>query len=72
MQQCVQRGRHNYGVARGEDNTCTKLTYKDVQRIRQTYVKGSRLYGLPALAKKYHVGVSQLHRIIKGEARGTY
>ena len=71
MQDCVQRGRHNYGVARGEDNTCTKLTYKDVQDIRQTYVKGSRLYGLPALAKKYHVGVSQLHRIIKGEARVT-
>lgn len=67
----VSRGRHNYGVTKGEDHTSTKLTYKDVQDIRRTYVKGSRLYGLPALAKKYGVGTSQLHRIITGEARVT-
>lgn len=69
VQDCIDRGRHNYGVSRGEAHTSTKLTYQDVQTIRQTYVKGSKLYGLPALARKYNVGTSQLHRIIKGQAR---
>ena len=65
----ISRGRQSYGVSRGEAHTSTKLTYQDVQTIRQTYVKGSRLYGLPALARRYNVGTSQLFRIIKGEAR---
>lgn len=65
----VSRGRHNHGVTKGEAHTSTKLTYQDVQTIRQSYVKGSKLYGLPALARRYNVGTSQLHRIIKGEAR---
>lgn len=69
MQDCARRGRLNTVVTRGEDHASTKLTYKDVQDIRRTYVKSSRLYGLPALAKKYGVGTSQLFRIITGESR---
>ena len=71
MQDCVRRGRHNYGVLRGEDNPCTKLTFEDVQYIRAVYKKGSKEFGLPALARRFETGTSQLHRIIKGEARVT-
>lgn len=73
MQDMVGRGRQgpvrgNAGRA-GEANGYCKLTDEQVQYVRRVYRKGSREFGLPALARHFNVGTSQLHRIIKGEAR---
>lgn len=55
----------NFGTANGR----TVLTDAQVAHIRASYIKGSREYGLPALARKYGVGTSQIHRIVKGQQR---
>jgi len=73
MRDCKERGRQappsgNAGRV-GEDNAHCKLTDEDCSWIRAHYKKGSRVFGLPALARKFNTGTSQLHRIIKGEAR---
>lgn len=39
----------------GERNGRHKLTQSDVDEIRKTYIKGSRVFGSRALAKKYGV-----------------
>lgn len=75
MQDCIKRGRYgpvrgNAGK-RGESNSHSKLTDKDCQWIRDNYVKGSRTFGLPALAKKFGTGTSQVWRIVTGEARSA-
>ena len=66
MQDCVQRGRlgdtRNFGACNGR----TKLTPEDVRIIRSTYIKGSKTHGVPALARKFNIGTSQVHRVIKG------
>lgn len=66
MQDCVQRGRsgdcRNFGINNGR---CV-LTTKDVLKIRSMYVKGSREYGLPSLARMFGVGTSQIHRVVQG------
>lgn len=66
MRDMRERGRsgdcRNFGSANGR----TVLTPDEVLEIRTTYIKGSKLYGLPALANKYGVGTSQIHRIIRG------
>lgn len=66
MQDCVQRSRlgdrRNFGSANGR----TVLTDADVHSIRELYVRGSRDYGLSALAKRFGVGASQIHRVVKG------
>lgn len=64
-----ERGRagdcRNFGKANGR----AVLSDAEVRQIRSEYIKGSRLYGLPALAAKYGVGTSQIHRIVKGMQR---
>ena len=66
MKDCVQRGRlgdsRNFGSANGR----TVLTTDDVRSIRDLYVRGSKEYGLAALAKRFGVGTSQIHRVVKG------
>ena len=66
MADCKERGRQgdcrNFGAANGR----TVLKDADVKSIRVEYVKGSREFGLPALARKYNVGTSQIHRIVTG------
>lgn len=49
----------------GESNGRCVLSDSDVEYIREHYVKGSREWGLPALARKFGVGVSQIHRVVK-------
>lgn len=45
----------------------SKFSDETIQTIRREYVKGSREYGIHALAKKYGVGKSTIHRIVNNE-----
>lgn len=54
---------------KGEANGRAALTDAECCTIRSLYVKGSRDFGLPALARRFGVGTSQIHRIVKGEQR---
>lgn len=69
VRDCAERGRtgdqRNFGAANGR---CI-LTETSVARIRAEYVKGSREFGLPALARKHGCSVSQVYRIVTGEQR---
>lgn len=66
MQDMRERGREgdarNFGAANGR----TVLSPDDVLVIRAQYVKGSKEFGLPSLARKFGVGTSQIHRVVKG------
>ena len=66
MRDCKLRGRlgdsRNFGVANGR----TVVTPEQVHTIRVTYVKGSRIYGLPALSKRIGISISQVARIVQG------
>lgn len=75
MRDCKERGRQgpvrgNAGLL-GEASATCKLSDADCEWIRQHYVKHSKVFGLPALARKFGTGTSQLFRIIKGEARDS-
>ena len=65
MQDCISQGRQgdhrNFGAANGR----TKLSQQAVEEIRATYIKNSKEFGIPALAKRYGVGTSQIWRVIK-------
>ncbi len=52
--------------ARGEGLPQSKLTEKQVAEIRRIYVKGSRIHGQRALAKRYGVAQSQIGTIVNG------
>lgn len=45
------------------------LTDEQVAEIRREYVKGSQVYGAPALGRKYGVHQSYINRIVKGVER---
>lgn len=72
MQDAWSRGR---GVRppslAGEASPTCKLTDAQCEWVRQNYRKGCREFGLPAIARKYGVGTSQIHRIVKGTARAA-
>lgn len=53
---------------KGEENGFAKLTQSQVDAIRKDYVKGSRVAGLPALAKKYAVSHSTIWGIVSGRS----
>ena len=63
------RGRNNDPGSPGEANGRCVLSDAQCQEIRESYEKGSRTHGLPALSRRYGVGTSQLWRIIKGGYR---
>ena len=73
MQDMRNKGRQGAvrGAAglRGEKSPSCKLSDDAVRYIRSAYVKGSREFGLVALAKQFGCGTSQIHRIVKGTAR---
>lgn len=69
MRDCRERGRQGYGTASGELSSSCKLTDAECSWIRAHYVKGSREFGLPSMARKFGMGTSQMHRIIKGTQR---
>ena len=52
----------------GENNGRSIWTKKDVEKIRNKYIKGSRTYGLSALSKEFGVCVSQIGNIVRRES----
>lgn len=66
MADMYQRGRQGDARSFGANNGRTVLTPQDVQSIRAQYIKGSKEHGLPALSRKFGVGTSQIHRVVKG------
>lgn len=69
MKDMYERNRQGDCRNFGSSNGRTALSEADVTYIRTNYTKGSREYGLPALARKFGVGTSQLHRIVTGVSR---
>lgn len=72
----LQNVRHSFDTGLktpiyGEQNGRHKLTQSDVDEIRKTYVKGSRVFGGGALAKKYGVTKKVIYDIINNK-RWTY
>lgn len=69
MRDMRERGRagdcRNFGSANGR----TVLTGQEVAEIRASYRRGCRKFGIPALARAYGCGTSQIHRILKGMQR---
>lgn len=55
-----KRGRTARGVKHGR----AVLTDEDVANIRKEYVKRSSTHGCPALALKYNVHLSTIHKIV--------
>lgn len=66
MRDMRERGRQGDNRSFGAANGRTVLSPDDVLAIRAQYVKGSKEFGLPSLARKFGVGVSQIHRVVKG------
>lgn len=54
-------------TAKGEDHGNAKLTPQQVKEIRASYIKGSKEYGSPALARKYNVSFQQIHKIVTNQ-----
>lgn len=52
---------------RGEQNGQHKLTQKDVDEIRKSYIKGDLMFGGKALAKKYGVDPITISRIVNNQ-----
>lgn len=68
MQDSKNKGRNNHGpILHGVNHTLSKLTDSDVLAIRQEYIPTPRKkseHNIPALAKKYSVARSLIHRIV--------
>lgn len=64
-----ERGRAGDCRNFGESNGRTVLSDEDCAAIRQAYRPGSRTAGIPALARHYGVGTSQIWRIVNGKQR---
>lgn len=69
MKDMLGRGRAGDCRNFNSDNGRTVITYKEVIEIKDAYVKGSREFGLPALARKFGVGTSQIWRIVNEQQR---
>lgn len=69
MRDCKERGRLRSATFAGEASAAAKVTDAEVLLIRSLYVKGSRKFGLPTLAKRFGLGTSQVHRIVKQQGR---
>lgn len=48
----------------GEDNPSSKLTYKQVEYIRDNYIPGDKNFGARGLARKFNVSHSTISHII--------
>lgn len=64
-----ERGRAVQYDRRGERNSRAVLTDEQCAAIRSRYRKNCRINGLPALAREFGVGTSQVWRIVKGVQR---
>lgn len=64
MQDMYSKGRRE--AVRGENHGNAKLTWAEVQEIRQKYQP--RIYGCSQLGKEYGVHPALIHRIVKNKA----
>lgn len=71
MRDMRERGRGGDCRNFGEDNGRSVLSDNDCSYMRTHYVRGSREFGLPALARKFGCSISQVYRVVKGEQRAT-
>lgn len=53
-------------ILSGENNHSAKLTLKDVQYIRDVCIRGSREFGVRALAKQFSVSKNAISAVISG------
>lgn len=54
-----------YGLLKiGIDDPQSRFSRKDLEEIRNEYVKNSRTHGMPALARKYNVSVTAIYFVI--------
>lgn len=64
----LQNEHHSWKVlgknTRGSNHACAKLTNSEVQELRRRRANGETL---TKLAKRFGVGISQIHRIVKRE-----
>ncbi len=52
---------------KGEANGRAKLSYEDVQFIKENYKRGDREYGAKALAKKFNVAHQTICAVVSGQ-----
>lgn len=71
MQDMHTRGRAGDCRNFGSTNGRAVLSDEDVRTIRETYRPMCRINGIPALARRYGVGTSQIHRVLKGVQRNA-
>lgn len=71
MRDMAVRGRAGDCRNFGDDNGRTVVGIDTVKEIRSTYRKGCKVYGLPALSRKYGISTSQVWRIVKGVHHAT-
>jgi hypothetical protein len=69
VQDTIKRGRTKYRSFPGALNHNAKLTTHQIEEIRASYQRGHKsrpgAMTLKALAEKYGVGISQIHRILR-------
>lgn len=68
----VERGRCNNGVMYGEDNTSAKLTAAEVMFIQKYYIKGDRVFGQRALARRFGVLHQAIRHVVTGATWATH
>ena len=51
-------------TARGEAHGRAKLSEVDIKTIRDRYIRGSKVHGLPAIAKDFGVAIPTVSKII--------
>lgn len=67
MQDMIQKGRGSWGHTKGERNAQTKLTDREVVKLKKAYVPGRGAKA--ALARSFKCGWSTVHRILSGRTR---
>lgn len=55
-------------ICKGEDNWNSKFAKKDIKWIREHYIKGDKVYGQCALAKKFGVTQSSIWSIVNNKS----
>ncbi len=74
LEWCTQKDNVNHayneglcGIYVGEENFHSKLTQKDVDFIRESYIPRDKKYGCRALARRYNVHHSTIENIINNK-----
>lgn len=64
IQDCIRKGRKPLFLGfKGSTNGRAKLTEEQVRQIRKEYVRGSKEFGAPALAKKFRISKAAVRSV---------